>query len=123
MFLGRFAVAMAGKKFASTASLGTLVLSTQFADCLWPVLLLLGIEQVRIVPGTTRVTPLDFISYPISHSLLLQLVRSEEHTSELQSLTNLVCRLLLEKKKTSRNPSPTTCCVSCSCAVMRPVRP
>src|SRR5258706_14224141 len=28
-----------------------------------------------------------------------QLVRSEEHTSELQSLTNLVCRLLLEKKK------------------------
>ena len=74
MFLGRFAVAMAGKKFASTASLGTLVLSTQFADCLWPVLLLLGIEQVRIVPGTTRVTPLDFISYPISHSLLLQLV-------------------------------------------------
>src|SRR5262249_57987931 len=29
--------------------------------------------------------------------------RSEEHTSELQSLTNLVCRLLLEKKKTKRN--------------------
>src|SRR5437016_6740677 len=28
-----------------------------------------------------------------------QLPRSEEHTSELQSLTNLVCRLLLEKKK------------------------
>src|SRR5438093_8903339 len=28
-------------------------------------------------------------------------VRSEEHTSELQSLTNLVCRLLLEKKKTT----------------------
>src|SRR5438093_9851856 len=28
--------------------------------------------------------------------------RSEEHTSELQSLTNLVCRLLLEKKKTKR---------------------
>src|SRR5258706_3227584 len=30
---------------------------------------------------------------------LLALARSEEHTSELQSLTNLVCRLLLEKKK------------------------
>src|SRR5262249_61086272 len=29
-------------------------------------------------------------------------LRSEEHTSELQSLTNLVCRLLLEKKKTER---------------------
>src|SRR5438093_5307327 len=31
--------------------------------------------------------------------LLSHVVRSEEHTSELQSLTNLVCRLLLEKKK------------------------
>src|SRR5262249_59148679 len=31
-----------------------------------------------------------------------QSLRSEEHTSELQSLTNLVCRLLLEKKKTKR---------------------
>src|SRR5258706_8444469 len=29
--------------------------------------------------------------------------RSEEHTSELQSLTNLVCRLLLEKKKEKSN--------------------
>src|SRR5262249_61491322 len=33
--------------------------------------------------------------------------RSEEHTSELQSLTNLVCRLLLEKKKTTTT-SPRT---------------
>src|SRR5437016_11233134 len=30
-------------------------------------------------------------------------MRSEEHTSELQSLTNLVCRLLLEKKKKKNN--------------------
>src|SRR5438046_4930373 len=30
-------------------------------------------------------------------------VRSEEHTSELQSLTNLVCRLLLEKKKENKS--------------------
>src|SRR5258706_4169629 len=33
---------------------------------------------------------------------LLPMHRSEEHTSELQSLTNLVCRLLLEKKKKTR---------------------
>src|SRR5258706_2892681 len=33
--------------------------------------------------------------------------RSEEHTSELQSLTNLVCRLLLEKKK--KGPRMQTC--------------
>src|SRR5437016_11243736 len=34
-----------------------------------------------------------------AENLARQLDRSEEHTSELQSLTNLVCRLLLEKKK------------------------
>src|SRR2546430_17505155 len=32
--------------------------------------------------------------------------RSEEHTSELQSQSNLVCRLLLEKKKTERRATP-----------------
>src|SRR2546425_7234180 len=35
--------------------------------------------------------------------LLAGLTRSEEHTSELQSLAYLVCRLLLEKKKTTRS--------------------
>src|SRR5258706_4558429 len=40
----------------------------------------------------------------VAHELHHQAVesRSEEHTSELQSLTNLVCRLLLEKKKKHR---------------------
>src|ERR1019366_1716764 len=36
-------------------------------------------------------------------------VRSEEHTSELQSLTNLVCRLLLEKKKYGGEVCGTAC--------------
>ena len=36
-----------------------------------------------------------------------RVIRSEEHTSELQSLTNLVCRLLLEKKKTPPPPPPS----------------
>src|SRR5688572_32490060 len=34
--------------------------------------------------------------------------RSEEHTSELQSQSNLVCRLLLEKKKQNNKKKPTT---------------
>src|SRR5260221_8852631 len=38
-------------------------------------------------------------------STALENVRSEEHTSELQSHSDLVCRLLLEKKKPSRRPS------------------
>src|SRR2546427_7919472 len=38
-------------------------------------------------------------------SLFADYVRSEEHTSELQSQSNLVCRLLLEKKKTDNEPT------------------
>src|SRR2546427_7940445 len=38
----------------------------------------------------------------------LRAIRSEEHTSELQSQSNLVCRLLLEKKKKSRKDSQTS---------------
>jgi hypothetical protein len=46
-------------------------LASQFADLLWPTLVLAGIEQVAIQPGATVVTPLNFISYPYSHSLML----------------------------------------------------
>src|SRR5688572_31600874 len=38
--------------------------------------------------------------------------RSEEHTSELQSQSNLVCRLLLEKKKQNAKKPTTTCTTS-----------
>src|SRR5438046_6288575 len=38
---------------------------------------------------------------------MVRMTRSEEHTSELQSLTNLVCRLLLEKKKKKKTKSNT----------------
>jgi hypothetical protein len=72
MFLGHFAVALSAKQFAPKVSLGTLVLSAQLADLLWPAFLLAGWEHVQIVPGLTPITPLDFISYPYSHSLLAQ---------------------------------------------------
>src|SRR3989440_743113 len=39
---------------------------------------------------------------------LIDRQRSEEHTSELQSRSDLVCRLLLEKKKTARDPKDIT---------------
>src|SRR5688572_31276686 len=45
--------------------------------------------------------------------------RSEEHTSELQSQSNLVCRLLLEKKNRSRSTPRSACAPAtrgCSCA-------
>ena len=60
MFIGHYAVALAAKKAAPRTSLGTLFVAAQFADLLWPALLLLGLEHVRIDPGNTAVTPLDF---------------------------------------------------------------
>lgn len=71
MFLAHFGVGFAAKRAAPRASLGTLFLAAQLLDLLWPTFLLLGLESVRIQPGITRVTPLDFASYPLSHSLLL----------------------------------------------------
>ena len=70
MFIGHYAVALALKRFAPRTSLGALIAAASLLDLLWPIFILLGWEQVRIEPGNTAFTPLDFISYPISHSLV-----------------------------------------------------
>ena len=70
MFLGHFGAALALKRLEPKLSLGTLFLAVQLPDLLWGIFLLTGWEQVRIDPGYTAVTPLQFIHYPISHSLL-----------------------------------------------------
>ena len=70
MFLGHFGAALALKRLEPKLSLGTLFLAVQLPDLLWGAFLLLGWEQVRIDPGYTAVTPLQFVHYPISHSLL-----------------------------------------------------
>jgi hypothetical protein len=70
MFIGHFGVGFGAKTAAPKVSLGTLFIAAQFVDLLWPTLLLLGVEHVRIVPGATVVTPLVFEHYPVSHSLI-----------------------------------------------------
>ena len=70
MFIGHFALGYAAKRYAPRLSLGVLFAAALFADLLWPVLVALGIEHVRIFPGVTDFTPLEFTSYPYSHSLL-----------------------------------------------------
>lgn len=74
MFLGHVAVGLAAKRAAPKAPLVWLAGAATLADLIWPVLLALGLEEVRIAPGITAVTPLDFVRYPISHSLLLLVV-------------------------------------------------
>ncbi len=70
MFLGHIAVGLAGKRAAPSVSLGTWILAVQFVDLIWPLFLLAGLEHVRISPGITAFTPLDFYDYPITHSLV-----------------------------------------------------
>ncbi|MGE0360355.1 MAG: hypothetical protein AB7H93_04615 [Vicinamibacterales bacterium] len=70
MFIGHYGVALAAKRLAPSASLGLLVFAAQFADLLWPLLVLAGVEAVEVHPGDTAFTPLAFVSYPYSHSLV-----------------------------------------------------
>jgi len=70
MFLGHFGAALALKRAEPKVSLGTLVLGAQLVDLLWGCFLLAGWEEVRIDPGYTAVTPLQFVHYPITHSLV-----------------------------------------------------
>lgn len=74
VFIGHFALAFAAKRASKRTSLGATFLAAQFADLLWPILLLLGIERIRIVPTTNPFLNLEFVSYPWSHSLIMDLV-------------------------------------------------
>ena len=74
MFVGHAAVAFAAKAKAPRTSLGAFVAATYALDLIWPILLLLGIEHVRIDPGNTKFTPLAFDWYPWTHSLLMAFV-------------------------------------------------
>jgi len=76
MFIGHFGMGMIAKKIDSKPSLGTFFLATQFIDLLWPIFLLIGIEHVKIDPGNTAFTPLNFIYYPFSHGLISVIIWS-----------------------------------------------
>src|SRR5688572_22019291 len=76
MFVGHFAVALAAKRASPRLSLPLLFAAVQFADILWPLFILLGVEHSRIVPGITAASPLDLYDFPYSHSLLMSVVWS-----------------------------------------------
>lgn len=75
MFIGHFGIAFAAKRAAPETSLGATFVAAQFADLLWPILLLAGVEQVRIEPKPANsFLSLGFVSYPWSHSLVTQIL-------------------------------------------------
>src|SRR5688572_6731014 len=55
-----------------------------------------------------RISQQEFVDTPSFNRNFAGYLRSEEHTSELQSQSNLVCRLLLEKKKKQQEITPTS---------------
>src|SRR2546430_11443174 len=63
-------------------------------------------SHVDLSNGAPSCTRARSIRWSLHEVLLRPVFRSEEHTSELQSQSNLVCRLLLEKKK---HQSPSAC--------------
>lgn len=70
MFIGHAAVALAARPLLPRINLALSLAAAFWVDLVWPVFLLLGIEQVRIDPGNTAFTPLDFVHYPWTHSLV-----------------------------------------------------
>src|SRR2546430_7677794 len=73
--------------------------TTLFRSAVYFVVGKLGLRLAFVHVSATTVWP------PTGIALAAFLLRSEEHTSELQSQSNLVCRLLLEKKKRQNDQS------------------
>jgi hypothetical protein len=69
MFIGHYGVALAAKRATPRTSLGALFVAVQLLDVVFGVLVLAGVEKLRIVPGFTGATPYDLYFMPYSHSL------------------------------------------------------
>ena len=76
MFVGHYGVSFAVQRLDRRVPLWLLFIAVQFLDVLWAPLILLGVEQVRIVPGITATNPLDLYYMPFSHSLVAAVVWS-----------------------------------------------
>jgi hypothetical protein len=69
MFIGHYGAALAAKRAAPRTSLGALFLGATLVDLVYSILLIAGIEKLRVVPGFTQAVPLDLYFMPYSHSL------------------------------------------------------
>jgi len=69
MFVGHYGPSFTGRAIEKSIPLWVLFLAVQLLDVFWSILVLLGIEKVRIVPGITKTNPLDLYYMPYTHSL------------------------------------------------------
>lgn len=70
MFIGHYGPAYAIKRWQPEIPIFALFIAVQLVDVAWAVLVPLGIEKVRIVPGITASSPLDLYYMPYTHSLV-----------------------------------------------------
>ena len=70
MFVGHYGPSFAIKSIQRPIPLWVLFIAVQFLDVGWSVLVLLGVEKVRIAPGITASNPLDLYYMPYTHSLV-----------------------------------------------------
>ena len=69
MFVGHYGVSFAAKPLQPRVPLWLWFIAVQWMDVVWSVLVLLGIEKLRIVPGFTQANALDLYYMPYTHSL------------------------------------------------------
>ncbi len=74
MFIGHYGMAIVLKRAEPRLSLFTLTVAALFVDLLWLIFIALGVEQMRIVPGYLAASQFEFVSYPLSHSLVAAVV-------------------------------------------------
>src|ERR1700693_3000234 len=76
MFVGHYGPSFAAKAIRPAIPLWLAFIAVQLVDVAWAVLVILGIEKVRIVPGITASNPLDLYYMPYTHSLVAALLWS-----------------------------------------------
>jgi hypothetical protein len=69
MFVGHYGPSFVAKALKASIPLWVLFLAVQLVDVFWALLVLAGIEKVRIAPGITATNPLDLYFMPYTHSL------------------------------------------------------
>jgi len=70
MFVGHYSASFLAKSLNKNIPLWLLFIAVQFVDVLWAILVLGGIEKVRIIPGFTESNQLDLYFMPYTHSLI-----------------------------------------------------
>jgi hypothetical protein len=76
MFVGHYSVAFAARTERNKIPLWVLFVAVQFLDYIWAMLVLLGIEKLRVIKGFTAGSMLDSYFHPYSHSLIAAILWS-----------------------------------------------